>query len=342
VEVPRYRVAIAGCHRMLDRRLVGHNWASGFAAVPRAEIVGVFDKGAATRQAFVDCWGPLPAFEDFGAMLDATRPDIVCVTTRQTMHAEQIEQAAAFGVRGILCEKPLATSLGEVERIVAACERHNVSFAFGLDRRWYPFYRTLAQSLRDGLIGEMRTITSFGLLNLINHGCHWFDRVLDLAGDPEIDWVAGEVDSLADLPADSPRHLDPPGTCQIAFANGIRAFVSPAGPGMGFDLVGSAGRLVLLHDGVETHLWSFGEAGTAPVKRDLAFAPPPPAWPLAVEDLINAIERGTPTIADIHVARRATEIGFAVHQSHREGGRRTAPAEIDRDLRIASFPWGNE
>lgn len=342
MEEPRYRVAIAGCHRMLDRREAGHNWAAGFAAVPRAEIVGVFDKGADTRAAFVDCWGPLPAFDDFGAMLADTRPDVVCVTTRQTMHAEQIEQAAAAGVRGILCEKPLATSLREVERIVAACERHGVSFAFGLDRRWYPFYRTLAGALRDGLIGELRTIAAFGLLNLINHGCHWFDRVLDLAGDPEVDWVAGDVDSLADIPADSPRHLDPPGSCQIAFANGIRAFVSPAGPGLGFDLVGTTGRLVLLHDGAEAHLWSYGAAGTLSVGRSLPFTPPPPAWPLAVEDLLDAIERGTETVAGVHVARRATEIGFAVHQSHREGGRRVTPIEIDRDLCIASFPWGNE
>ena len=30
----RYRVAIAGCHRMLDRTPAGHNWAAGFAADP--------------------------------------------------------------------------------------------------------------------------------------------------------------------------------------------------------------------------------------------------------------------------------------------------------------------
>ncbi len=148
-----YRVAIAGCHRMLDRRLVGHNWAAGFDAVPQAEIVGVFDKDAATRQSFVDCWGPLPAFDDFGRLLADTKPDVICIATRQTLHADQIEQAAAASVRGILCEKPLATSLREVERIIAACERQNIAFAFGLDRRWFPFYRALVQSLRDGLIG---------------------------------------------------------------------------------------------------------------------------------------------------------------------------------------------
>jgi hypothetical protein len=63
---------------------------------------------------------------------------------------------------------------------------------------------------------------------------------------------------------------------------------------------------------------------------------------MAVADLLAAIERGTETEAGLGVARRATTIGFAVHQSHREGGRRITPAEIDPDLRIESLPWGNE
>ena len=122
----------------------------------------------------------------------------------------------------------------------------------------------------------------------------------------------------------------------------MRAFVSPAGQGLGFDLVGSAGRLVLVNDGADTQLWTSAEAGAPLTMRKLSFPPPPPAGPLAVADLVGAIERGTPTGADLQVARRATEIGFAVHQSHREGGRRIAPSAIDPDLRIASLPWGNE
>src|SRR5262245_20626981 len=97
---PRYRVAIAGCHRMLARKLAGHNWAAAVAAVPRTELVAVFDKGADTRRAFQECWGPLPAFDDFAHLLAEIQPDILCVTTRQTLHAEEIEQATAAGVRG--------------------------------------------------------------------------------------------------------------------------------------------------------------------------------------------------------------------------------------------------
>ena len=64
--------------------------------------------------------------------------------------------------------------------------------------------------LREGLVGTIQAVTAFGLPSLLNLGCHWFDRVLDFAGNPEIAWVAGTIDSLMDEPPASPRYLDPP------------------------------------------------------------------------------------------------------------------------------------
>src|SRR5437868_13184623 len=115
------RVAFAGVHRQLDRTPANHNWAAAFALEPRTAVVGVFDHGADTREAFRACWGQVPAFDDYAAMLRETRPEVVCIATRQTMHADQVEAAVEAGVRGILCDKPLATSMTEVDRIVAAC-----------------------------------------------------------------------------------------------------------------------------------------------------------------------------------------------------------------------------
>lgn len=340
------RVAIAGCHRMLDRTPANHNWAAAFAAVPTARMVAVYDKGAETRRAFVDCWGPLPSYDDYGRMLQDIRPDIVCVATRQTVHADQIDAAAESGVRGILCDKPLATSMAEVTRIVAACEDYGVRFAFGVDRRWYAYYRALGRLLRDGAIGEVRSIVAYGLVNLINHGCHWYDRVLDLAGDPEVAWVSGWVDPLDGEPADSRRLLDPPGRVDIRFTNGVAATVSSSGFvkgfDLGFDVVGSHGRIAVLSDGAHTALWTVAESGKTPVPVELPPVPHVPHWPLIVEDLIDAVRGGHPTAGDVHHARRATTIGFAAHQSHRLGGVRVTPREVDPTLRLPSFPWGND
>jgi predicted dehydrogenase len=331
---------------MLDRTPANHNWAAAFTAVPTTRIVAAFDKGAETRRAFASCWGDVPTFDDYPRMLREIAPDIVCIATRQTMHAEQVEAAAETGVQGILCDKPLATSLEETARIVAACERHAVRFAFGLDRRWMAYYESLSELIQTGAIGEVRSIVAYGLVNLINHGCHWYDRVLAFAGDPEIAWVSGQVDPLSGEPADSRRWMDPPGRCHIQFANGVQAFVTNSGYATGFDpsfdVIGTRGRLSVVSDGADTALWSLADDDKTPLRRPVPTVTPIAHWPRVVEDLVAAIGESRPTRCDVQHARRATEIGFAVHQSDRLNGQRVAPTEVDRTLYIPSFPWGNE
>ena len=122
----RFRVAIAGCHRMVTRRPGSHNFATALHTVPETEVVAIFDLGADTRTEFVDCWrdvwGDVPTYDDYPRMLEEVKPELLCIATRQTMHADQIELAVRAGVRGILCDKPLVTSLAEMDRVVSACE----------------------------------------------------------------------------------------------------------------------------------------------------------------------------------------------------------------------------
>ena len=325
------RVAFAGVHRQLEDKLAVHSWAAAFKAEGQSEFVGVFDRGEETRRRFAEQWGGVPTFDDFGEMLREARPDVVCVATRQTMHADQIEQACAVRVRAILCDKPLATSMAEVDRIVAAARASRVRFAFGLDRRWVRYWQALTAAVRDGAIGEVRSIVCYGMTNLVNHGPHWYDRVLELAGDPEVEWVSGWVDE------ENGRPQDRPGSAQVRFVNGVEAYLTSrnfvAGFDMSFDVVGSEGRLVVMSDGKETKVWG-------PRAVDLPAAEPNQGepWPRIVANLLS----DDPVLCGVEHARRATEIGFAIHQSHREGGRRVRPDEIDRDLRIPSFEWGNE
>ena len=342
------RVAIAGCHRMVMRPLAGHNWATAFDAVPETEIVAVFDHGAETRAAFVECWGKVPTYDDYPHMLQDVQPDIVCIATRQTMHAEQGEQAIAAGVRGILFDKPLATSLAETDRIVDACRGNNIPLAFGLDRRWHTSYRFLRQVIADGAIGAVTGIMAYGLPNLINHGCHWYDTMLALAGDLEPTWVSGFVADLSDEPPDSRGRMDPTGRAQVGLANGAVAVVAPeGGPGLAFDVLGEQGRLLILNDAKEAHLWSVGSVGGRPGLHPRSLELPPvvegwPAGPAAVRDLALAVQTGTPTACNVEHARRATEIGFGVHLSSKDHGARVSLPAAERSLRIPSFPWGNE
>ncbi len=175
-------------------------------------------------------------------MLRDVRPDIVCIATRQTQHAEQIKQAVASGMRGILCDKPLTTTLAEADGIVMACRGAGVPLAYGLDRHWMRRYRWVRRLVADGVVGVM----AYGLPNLVNHGCHWYDVALSLAGDADVVWVSGLVDDTAGEPPDSPGRLDPSGRAQVGLASGATLYVTPDGrPGPAFEVLGDRGRLLL-------------------------------------------------------------------------------------------------
>lgn len=344
------RVAIAGCHRSLTRVAGSHNWATAFAREPRTRVVSVFDKGAEARQGFVETWKEtwpgVAVYDDFERMLAEQAPDIVCIATRQTMHADQIEAAVKAGARGILCDKPLATSLEEMDRIVTACAE--VPLAFGLDRRWSEPYRFIRKEIANGLIGRVHEVIGFGTPNLINHGCHWYDAMLMLAGDPQPLWVSGFVDGAGEGSAVTDEKPDPKGRAQIGLAGDIAAYVTPtAAGGVSFELIGDEGRLWVLDDAREVFRWSppSRDGRSAAVMERVEVPTPEPEWPAGlaiVRDLVAAVESGGRTACDIDQARWATEIGFGVHLSSEERGERVTLPARSRTLRVESLPWGNE
>jgi predicted dehydrogenase len=336
---------------MLTPQQGSHNWAAAFAAVPETTVVAVFDKGADTRAQFVTAWSErwpgLREFDDYDRMLAETRPDLVCIATRQTMHADQIERAVRAGARGILSDKPLATSLAETERIVKACRDPRTPLAFGLDRRWTARYRWARDFLASGAIGRLTAVTAYGLINVINHGCHWYDAALMLAGDPEVAWVSGRVDDVSAEPLDSNKRLDPTGRALVGLSNGVTLHVTPDGrPGPAFEVLGETGRLLLLNDARDVYVWTSDADTPNRLKPGSVAAPevsaPWEAGPALVSDLVNAIRTQGSTGCDVDEARRATEIGFAIHASSSLGGRTVSIGEVDRGLRIESFKWGNE
>jgi predicted dehydrogenase len=228
-----------------------------------------------------------------------------------------------------------------MDRIVTICRRNRVPLAFGLDRRWWLSYRQLRQMVADDIVGAVTSVIAYGLPNLINHGCHWYDAMLMLVGDPEPIWVSGLVDDVSNEPPDSRRRMDPAGLGQIGLSNGGVAYVTPGGSRPAFDVVGERGRLFVLNDAKEAYLWLANEAQLRP----LALPPMGEGWqagPAAVRDLVDAMQTGGTTSCDVEHARRATEIGFVIYISHAANGARVSLPATERSLRVPSFPWGNE
>ena len=340
----------------------GHNWASGFAQLSGEDvrITAVYDFDSDTRAEFLAAWGStwpgMTLYPTLDDLLGNDPPDILCLATAQGLHAGHIEAAAEAGVRGIVVEKPLCTTLAEADRIFAAAERHNVKLANGTELRWDRGYTRLAGLIADGLVGEVTHITAMGVGDLINHGCHFYDTMLMLAGDPEPVWVRGTVDDVSSLPADDWHRGDPPGHGTIGLSNGITLSVLPEGGARAFSVVGTKGRLEIVNEARQAWLIVFDHgvsvAPTLVPGVDPRHEVPQydSSWVRGgdlVRDLVAAV-RGGPEVrtrCDITEMRKLTEIGFALHASSiRDGALVQLPLRGSErnSIHVDSRRWGND
>ena len=148
---------------------------------------------------------------------------------------------------------------------------------------------------------------------------------------------------------DEGRRLDPPGHAWVGLANGATLALLPEGGGRAFTILGSAGRLEIVNDARQAYLWE-ARAGTP--GENLAAAParlrvpqpiePWPRGPAIVRDLVRAVRDSTTTLCDVAQIRRATEIGFAVHESSAAGGATVSLPVAYRTRRIDPRAWGND
>src|SRR5262245_56298330 len=85
--------------------------------------------------------------------------DVAYIATPNTEHAEYAVRAAHAGVH-VLCEKPLATTDAECDRIIRACREANVKIMTAYRLHFEPITLEVLELIRDGRIGEPRIFAS--------------------------------------------------------------------------------------------------------------------------------------------------------------------------------------
>jgi len=120
--------------------------------VDEAVVSAAFDPYAPNLTAAVEALGATPAgsVEDLLARDDV---DAVIIATPNHLHCEQTVAAAAAG-KHVFCEKPMALSVADCDRMIAACERARVRLMVGHSMRLGPLARKLREVVSSGEIGE--------------------------------------------------------------------------------------------------------------------------------------------------------------------------------------------
>ena len=73
--------------------------------------------------------------------------DILVVATSEHRHADITVDGARAGVKAVFCEKPLATSMEDADRMIEACEENGVVLISGHTRRWRRIYHTVRDAM---------------------------------------------------------------------------------------------------------------------------------------------------------------------------------------------------
>ena len=132
--------------------------APAIARTTGAELWSVLSRDAARARDFAVRHGaasPEPAHDDLDSLLADPELDAVLIASPDGLHAEQCIAAARAG-KHVLCEKPMATTAADAERMTAACREAGVRLGIAYHMRWHRGHRDLAGAAHAGRFGVLR------------------------------------------------------------------------------------------------------------------------------------------------------------------------------------------
>jgi len=359
----KYRVGVIGGGRK------GTQHARAYALNPMTEVVALADTDAENRELFCERFG-VPGYEDYREMLEKERIDIAAPILPVRPNPEVVVGCAQAGIRAILCEKPLAASLEEADRMVEACRKRGIKFGAGdLDCN-LPAYRKAFEIIESGELGEVRSIDFKGGsgTEMSGGGCQIFSLMRMFAGGAEVAWVIGWV---AEDPV-SDRDQGVAG--YVRFVSGVEAFIHRESDarGRGFEVACTKG--LFRSDGSFVEMYKAGGDGEKPAwdnlekmegvlpdtniygRRSTEYDQDGWRWPgdrniASVQAIVDALENDAEPVGSGDNGRRVLEVAIALRESHRRGHAPVTLPLPDRSLRIIPHPgrmdnkktlWGRE
>lgn len=188
------RVAIIGCGAVTEKKHL-----PALAASQRTRVTALMDLDEARVRRLADQF-EVPVRARTVADL-ATHADIALVAVPHHLHARVAVEAMKAGLHAFV-EKPLATTMSDVDLMTAAARTYQRRIGVGLVRRQYPSFKLVSSVLANGMLG---TIQSFdfregGVYNwpvatdttfrrqtaggvLFDTGAHTLDMLLAWLGD---------------------------------------------------------------------------------------------------------------------------------------------------------------
>jgi D-xylose 1-dehydrogenase (NADP+, D-xylono-1,5-lactone-forming) len=302
---------------------------------PRGLLHAVASRDPERSRAFANTHGAPTAFGSYEALLADPAVDVVYVALPNSLHAEWTVRALEAG-KHVLCEKPLALTVADVDAIAEAASRSGRIAVEAFMYLHHPQTIRAVQIARSGALGPLQVVSAA------------FSFLLDHPNDPRIDpdlgggslWDVGcypvsvaraiageEPDGIAAFARLDERGVDRTFVGQLRFPSGLLAHFESgfaAADRERVEIVGSDATLVLDHPFLPE---PDGPPPRVTIRRDGAFevvaVPSVDDYRSEVDDLQAAILNGTEPRVPLAFSRGSIATLVALDRAAR-----TSPAAV--------------
>jgi predicted dehydrogenase len=266
----------------------------GIRRAARCEGVAIGSRDVVRAQAVADRHGIPRVHGSYEALLADPDVDAVYVPLPNHLHAEWTIAAARAG-KHVLCEKPLAMTAADAERMIEACRAEGVTLMEAFMYRLHPSWVAVRELVAAGRIGRLTAVTSwfsyynddpanirnireFGGGALFDIGCYSVNLSRMLFGcEP------GRIE--ASIVRDPASGVDVLTSGLLEFPGGVATFTcsTRAEPDQQVHVYGTAGRISVgipfnIPPDRPTHVFvtAGGDSPVAPATETLTFDPADP------------------------------------------------------------------
>jgi len=136
---------------------MGMAHAKAYDKIAGFELAGLCESNITRRANLPAKWSSIPRFAEYGEALATLKPDVVSINSWSDTHAEFAIRAFKAGAH-VFLEKPIATTLKDAKRVVAAAKKARKKLVVGYILRVHPSwikFVELAKGLGKPLVMRM-------------------------------------------------------------------------------------------------------------------------------------------------------------------------------------------
>ncbi len=192
----RLRWGLVGCGDISRKRV-----APAIRDIPGSELITVNRARVELAEDFAREFNARRWVSDWRDLIGDGEVDAVYLATPVDLHAAQTIAAAEAG-KHVLCEKPMAMSTDECDRMIAACRAHGVKLSIAYYRHFYPVIDRLKDVISAGEIGKpvIAQINAFEMFNpQPGDDRHWLVEKARSGGGPMMDFGCHRIEVLINL-----------------------------------------------------------------------------------------------------------------------------------------------